>query len=68
MDILAGKYAPNERMPSESSLMSTFEVSRITVRQALAIFMLVLIFTAQGKVLLPVSPRLHRMFSTCKAF
>jgi GntR family transcriptional regulator len=50
MDILAGKYAPNERMPSESSLMSTFEVSRITVRQALRdLHAEGLIFTAQGK-------------------
>lgn len=48
--ILGGEYAPYERMPSESELMSTFSVSRITVRQALRdLHSEGLIFTAQGK-------------------
>ncbi|MEL6777402.1 MAG: GntR family transcriptional regulator [Cyanobacteria bacterium J06597_16] len=32
----SGKYAPGEKLPSEHQLMETFEVSRITVRQAIA--------------------------------
>lgn len=34
-DILAGRLAPDQRLPSESALTSLFGVSRITVRQAL---------------------------------
>lgn len=33
--ILDGSYAPHAQMPSESELMAAFQVSRITVRQAL---------------------------------
>ncbi|TJZ64601.1 GntR family transcriptional regulator [Chitiniphilus eburneus] len=33
--IHAGAYAPHERLPSESDLMTLYAVSRITVRQAL---------------------------------
>lgn len=33
--ILDGSYQPHQQMPSESEMMATFEVSRITVRQAL---------------------------------
>jgi GntR family transcriptional regulator len=33
--ILDGTYQPHQQMPSESDLMSAFQVSRITVRQAL---------------------------------
>src|SRR3970040_1311670 len=33
--ILDGTYQEHQQMPSESELMSTFSVSRITVRQAL---------------------------------
>ena len=48
--ILSGEYAPYERMPSESALMKTFGVSRITVRQALRdLHGEGLIFTSQGK-------------------
>lgn len=49
-DILGGYYAPYQKMPSESELMSKFSVSRITVRQALRDLHLEgLIFTSQGK-------------------
>lgn len=34
--IEAGEYPPGDRLPSEHQLMKTFEVSRITVRQAIA--------------------------------
>jgi GntR family transcriptional regulator len=48
--ILSGEYAPNQRMPSESELMGTFDVSRITVRQALRDLNAEgLVFTSQGK-------------------
>ena len=33
--ILDGRYPPMSRMPSESELMTMFDVSRITIRQAL---------------------------------
>lgn len=33
--ILAGDYAADQQLPSENQLMKTFEVSRVTVRQAL---------------------------------
>ena len=33
--ILDGSYQPHQQMPSESDMMATFNVSRITVRQAL---------------------------------
>lgn len=49
-DILGGHYAPYQKMPSESELMASFGVSRITVRQALRDLHLEgLIFTSQGK-------------------
>lgn len=48
--ILSGEYAPNQRMPSESELMQVFDVSRITVRQALKDLSAEgLVFTSQGK-------------------
>lgn len=48
--ILSGEYAPNQRMPSESELMASFDVSRITVRQALRDLNAEgLVFTSQGK-------------------
>ena len=34
--IAAGDYAPGEKLPSEHQLMAAFDVSRITVRQAIA--------------------------------
>ncbi|MGB7415703.1 MAG: GntR family transcriptional regulator [Thermosynechococcaceae cyanobacterium] len=34
--IEAGEYEPGEKLPSEHQLMATFDVSRITVRQAIA--------------------------------
>ena len=35
-EILSGRWSPNSRLPSESELCSYYEVSRTTVRQALA--------------------------------
>ncbi|GAA3964619.1 GntR family transcriptional regulator [Allohahella marinimesophila] len=48
--ILNGEYAPYERLPSEAKLMAAFEVSRITVRQALRdLHAEGLVFSSQGK-------------------
>jgi GntR family transcriptional regulator len=48
--ILDGVYAPHERLPSENELMTLFDVSRITVRQALRdLHNEGLVFSAQGK-------------------
>lgn len=48
--ILDGDYAAHERLPSESELMKSFGVSRITVRQALRdLHSDGLIFSVQGK-------------------
>ena len=35
--ILSGKLTPGERLPSERALMTTFQVSRPTVREALRV-------------------------------
>mgnify|MGYP006095457241 CR=1 FL=1 len=48
--ILTGEYPPSALMPSESNLMKTFSVSRITVRQALRdLHAEGLVFSSQGK-------------------
>ncbi|ARU57971.1 transcriptional regulator, GntR family protein [Oleiphilus messinensis] len=48
--ILEGQYQPHERLPSENKLMQEFQVSRITVRQALRDLTAEgLIFSSQGK-------------------
>lgn len=48
--ILDGEYAVNQRLPSESNMMKTFGVSRITVRQALRdLHSEGLVFSVQGK-------------------
>lgn len=48
--ILDGIYTPHARLPSESEFMRAFEVSRITIRQALRdLHNEGLVFSAQGK-------------------
>lgn len=48
--ILEGEYITHERLPSESKLMKAFDVSRITVRQALRdLHAEGLVFSVQGK-------------------
>jgi GntR family transcriptional regulator len=48
--ILDGSYAVHQRLPSENELMTQFEVSRITIRQALRdLYNEGLVFSAQGK-------------------
>ena|SRR5690606_1774524 len=49
-NILEGRYAIHERLPSEHELMARFDVSRITIRQALRdLHKEGLLFSAQGK-------------------
>ncbi len=49
-NILEGGCTPHERLPSESALMKSFGVSRITIRQALRdLHNEGLVFSAQGK-------------------
>lgn len=48
--ILDGSYPPHSKLPSESELMETFDVSRITARQAINDLKKEgLVFTIQGK-------------------
>lgn len=48
--ILDGSYEVHERLPSENEMMTTFGVSRITIRQALRdLHKEGLVFSAQGK-------------------
>lgn len=49
-DIESGRYPPGSRMPSEAELCETFQVSRITVRQAMAeLTRMGLVVRMQGK-------------------
>jgi len=67
--ILDGQYKPNERMPSESKLMSSFGVSRITVRQALRdLHGEGLIFTAQGKGTFASKPKVTQEVKYLEGF
>ncbi len=56
--ILEGVYQPNQKMPSESEMISAFGVSRITVRQALSDLQSEgLIFRVHGKGTFVSKPR-----------
>ncbi|NBA97361.1 GntR family transcriptional regulator [Pseudomonas sp. R5(2019)] len=63
--ILDGTYAPMARMPSESELGAAFEVSRITVRQALGDLQKEgLIFKIHGKGTFVSKPKAFQNVST----
>jgi GntR family transcriptional regulator len=63
--ILDGTYAPHSRMPSESELGKTFDVSRITVRQALGDLQKEgLIFKIHGKGTFVAKPKAFQNVST----
>ncbi|WP_263147379.1 GntR family transcriptional regulator [Pseudomonas sp. RIT-PI-AD] len=63
--ILDGSYPPSSRMPSESELCRTFEVSRITVRQALGDLQKEgLIFKIHGKGTFVAKPKAFQNVST----
>lgn len=73
-DILRGRifqhaYRPNEQMPSESELMSAFDVSRITVRQALGNLQSEgLIFRIHGKGTFVSRPRAFQDLGSLQGF
>lgn len=63
--ILDGTYAPESRMPSESELGDIFQVSRITVRQALGDLQKEgLIFKIHGKGTFVAKPKAFQNVST----
>lgn len=67
--ILDGTYAPNHQMPSESEMMTTFGVSRITVRQALSNLQSEgLIFRIPGKGSFVSRPRAFQNLGSLQGF
>lgn len=67
--ILGGQYAPYQRMPSESEMVESFGVSRITVRQALRdLHAEGLIFTTQGKGTFASKPKATQDVKTLQGF
>lgn len=67
--ILQHAYRPNEQMPSESELMSAFDVSRITVRQALGNLQSEgLIFRIHGKGTYVSRPRAFQDLGSLQGF
>ena len=63
--ILDGSYPPHSRMPSESELGKAFDVSRITVRQALGDLQKEgLIFKIHGKGTFVAKPKTFQNVST----
>jgi len=67
--ILDGSYQAHEQMPSESELMSTFGVSRITVRQALGDLQKEgLIFKIHGKGTYVSKPKAFQNISELQGF
>ena len=67
--IVQGEYRPNEQMPSESELMSAFDVSRITVRQALGNLQSEgLIFRIHGKGTFVSRPRAFQDLGSLQGF
>jgi GntR family transcriptional regulator len=67
--ILEGVYQPNEQMPSESELMAAFDVSRITVRQALGELQSEgLIFRVHGKGTFVSRPRAFQDLGSLQGF
>lgn len=67
--ILQSEYKPNQQMPSESELMSAFDVSRITVRQALGNLQNEgLIFRIHGKGTFVSRPRAFQDLGSLQGF
>ncbi|PMS15697.1 GntR family transcriptional regulator [Trinickia dabaoshanensis] len=67
--ILQHVYRPNQQMPSESELMSAFDVSRITVRQALGNLQSEgLIFRIHGKGTFVSRPRAFQDLGSLQGF
>ncbi len=67
--ILEGRYAPLSRMPSESELQAMFEVSRITIRQALGDLQKEgLIFKVHGKGSFVSQPKAFQNITSLQGF
>jgi GntR family transcriptional regulator len=67
--ILDGKYPPHSRMPSESELQEMFEVSRITIRQALGDLQKEgLIFKVHGKGSFVSQPKTVQNITSLQGF
>jgi GntR family transcriptional regulator len=67
--VLDGTYAPHSQMPSESQMMETFAVSRITVRQALGDLQKEgLIFKVPGKGSFVAKPKAFQNLSRLQGF
>ena len=67
--ILDGKYPPHSRMPSESELQEMFEVSRITIRQALGDLQKEgLIFKVHGKGSFVSQPKAVQNITSLQGF
>ncbi|MDG0022890.1 GntR family transcriptional regulator [Trinickia sp. Y13] len=67
--ILDGKYPPHSRMPSESELQAMFEVSRITIRQALGDLQKEgLIFKVHGKGSFVSQPKAVQNITSLQGF
>lgn len=68
-DILNGTYPPHSQMPSESQMMHSFGVSRITVRQALGDLQKEgLIFKVMGKGSFVSKPKAFQSLSRLQGF
>ena len=67
--ILDGTYASHTQMPSESQMMAAFDVSRITIRQALGDLQKEgLIFKVAGKGSFVAKPKAFQNLSTLQGF
>jgi len=67
--ILDGSYAPHSQMPSESRMMESFGVSRITIRQALGDLQKEgLIFKVMGKGSFVAKPKAFQSLSRLQGF
>lgn len=67
--VLDGTYAPHSQMPSESQMMDSFGVSRITIRQALGDLQKEgLIFKVAGKGSFVAKPKAFQSLSRLQGF
>ena len=67
--VLDGTYAPHSQMPSESQMMEAFQVSRITIRQALGDLQKEgLIFKVAGKGSFVAKPKAFQNLSRLQGF
>src|ERR1700741_2181068 len=67
--VLDGSYAPHSQMPSESQMMDAFQVSRITIRQALGDLQKEgLIFKVAGKGSFVAKPKAFQNITSLQDF